>query len=114
MWARTAVRANLPIKEMLVAQDHLDWKHGRPPRLPWYDYASAGGYFITINTFQRKPLFGALHNGRVLLSDFGRIAQGDWLRTQEIRSEILLDQFVIMPDHVHGIVVISDPKRTNG
>src|SRR5215213_3873505 len=64
-----------------MAHTHLDWKHGRPPRLPGYDYTSAGAYFITINTFQRKPLFGCVQSGRVRLTRFGEIVHEEWIRT---------------------------------
>jgi REP element-mobilizing transposase RayT len=77
-------------------------------RLPYYDYAGAGVYFVTIVAKNRECLFGDVVDGVMRLSDFGRIVEEEWLRSAEIRREIQLDAFVVMPNHVHGIVVIDD------
>lgn len=113
MWARTAVRATPRHPELPVSRDQLDWKHGRPPRLSGHDYRSAGAYFVTTNAFQRSWLFGEVSSGRVLLNHFGRIVEEEWFRSQRIRQEITLDAFVVMPDHFHGIVVISGRDEGN-
>ena len=69
-----------------------------------WDYASAGCYFVTINTHQGRALFGAIVNGRAVLSEAGRVAEEEWRTSAVIRKGIELDEFVIMPNHVHGIV----------
>jgi REP element-mobilizing transposase RayT len=72
-------------------------------RLKGWDY-SCGCYFITCNTHENKPLFGAIVNGRMVLNAAGQIAKEEWLKSAELRKEVELDEFVIMPNHVHGIV----------
>ncbi len=85
----------------------------RPMRLAGYDYRQIGGYFITICTEGRIPLFGVLSDGHVLLSWAGQIVQEEWLRTPQIRREIKLDEWIVMPDHFHAIVFI-EPTEENG
>jgi putative transposase len=82
--------------------------HRRSIRLPDHDYRSPGAYFITICTHQGKPLFGEVVDGDVVLNEYGQIAHEEWLASEDIRREIELDAFVIMPNHVHGIVWIRD------
>ena len=78
--------------------------------LRWQDcnYGNNGAYFITINTYQRKKFSGQVKNGKILLSEIGKIARDEWLRTASIRPELnlYLNDFVIMPNHFHGIIVI--------
>ncbi len=73
-------------------------------RMKGWDYTSAGCYFLTINTHKSRALFGAIVNGRVVLSEAGKIAEEEWRKSAVIRKGIELDEFVIMPNHVHGIV----------
>jgi putative transposase len=93
-----------------MSKAELDWKHGRLPRLSGHDYRGPGGYFITINTFQRTPLFGGHAPEGIVLSEYGRIAQEEWLRSQVIRPELLLDAFIVMPDHFHAILFLSGER----
>ncbi len=69
-----------------------------------WDYTSAGCYFVTINARRNRSLFGAVVNGRMVLNDVGKIAEEEWLRSASLRSEVELDEFVVMPNHVHGVV----------
>lgn len=80
--------------------------HRRSIRLPDVDYSAEGGYFVTLVTHQRECLFGKIVNGVMQLSDFGRIARDEWFRTKELRPnvELLKDEFVVMPNHIHGII----------
>jgi REP element-mobilizing transposase RayT len=76
-------------------------------RLKGYDYASEGGYFITINAKQRNvDHFGKVVNGEMILNEAGLIVQNEWLKTQEIRTQVILDEFVVMPDHFHAILFL--------
>jgi hypothetical protein len=79
--------------------------HRRSLRLPEFDYASPGAYFVTICAFQRHCLFGQVVDGVVNLNRFGRLVETEWLRSPDIRREIELDAFVVMPNHLHGIVM---------
>ncbi len=75
-------------------------------RLKNWDYSSNGNYFITMCTKYRRHLFGKIINGEMILSEIGKIAYKYW---QEIPNHFLfvrLDKFVIMPDHIHGIINI--------
>jgi REP element-mobilizing transposase RayT len=85
-------------------------KHNRKStRLSGYDYAAEGAYFITIVCKDRVHWFGEITNGVMHLNDAGLIAQEEWLRTAELREQVSLDAFVIMPNHMHGILLIGNP-----
>ncbi len=86
--------------------------HRRSIRLPEYDYAQPGAYFITVCTHQRACLFGEIVDGEIRLSEMGHMVRDKWKKTQQIRSEIELDQFVIMPNHFHAIIWIHDGRGT--
>ena len=84
-------------------------KHRRRSiRLPGYDYTSPGAYFVTICTHQGELLFGDVVDGEVALNEQGQIPYEEWLASEQIRQEVELDAFVIMPNHVHGIVWIRE------
>ncbi|MEO0332198.1 MAG: transposase [Bacteroidota bacterium] len=89
--------------------------HRRSIRLKGYDYSQVGLYFITLCCYQRKHLFGEIKDGKLLLNACGQIAFDEWLRTEDIRDNIRLHEFIIMPNHMHGIVEItfSKGKSTN-
>jgi len=82
--------------------------HRRSIRLRGYDYAAAGAYFITICTYGPERLFGAVDGDAVRLNQYGLVAREEWLRSAAHRPEIELYAFVVMPNHVHGIVIITD------
>jgi putative transposase len=82
--------------------------HRRSIRLRGRDYSLPGAYFVTLCTYYRECLFGAVAAGRVRLSEYGLVAREEWLRTAQVRAEIASDAFVVMPNHIHGIVVITD------
>ncbi len=82
-------------------------KHQRRSiRLKGYDYSQAGLYFITICTQNRACLFGNVVNDEMILNEYGHIAHNEWMKTPEIRTNVELCDFVIMPNHVHGIIRI--------
>jgi REP element-mobilizing transposase RayT len=66
-----------------------------------------GKYYITLNTYEREPLFGNIESGKMILSEMGIIAHREWLKTLEIRKNLSLGEFIIMPDHIHGIIEIK-------
>jgi REP element-mobilizing transposase RayT len=84
--------------------------HRRSIRLQRYDYSKAGLYFITICSAGRAYLFGEIMDGVMHLNDEGKIVEAEWLRTPEIRADVTLDAFVVMPNHMHGIVVITSDR----
>lgn len=69
-----------------------------------YDYAQPGAYFVTISTHKRECVLGEVVVGTVVLSPFGQVVHEEWERSAVIRPEVELDAFVIMPNHLHGIV----------
>lgn len=75
-------------------------------RLKGYDYASTGLYFITLNTENREQLFGEIKNGLMLPNDAGLMTQKCWLEIPEHFPHVALHDFVIMPDHIHGVIEI--------
>lgn len=89
-----------------------DKHHRRSIRLHGYDYAQAGAYFVTICTQNRECLFGDIEDGEMRLNDYGRVVEEEWLRTATIRREVELDAFIVMPNHVHGIIVINAERRS--
>jgi putative transposase len=99
-------RRHAPARVSLMSVTH-QW-HRRSIRLPGFDYGRAGAYFITICTYRRQMLFGKIRRGRMALSATGRIAHDEWIRSATIRRELAIGAFVIMPDHMHGIVFIDD------
>jgi REP element-mobilizing transposase RayT len=79
----------------------------RSLRLRNYDYAGNGAYFVTLCVHRRQPLFGRIVDGAVRLNDAGRVAHDEWLSIAQIRPGVTADIFVIMPNHMHGIIVIA-------
>ena len=91
--------------------------HRRSIRLKGYDYTQNGAYYITIVTYQRQHLFGEVVNDEMQLNELGKIAYDEWFKTAELRPyvELFEDDFVVMPNHVHGIIRIeNDDKIGNG
>ena len=85
-----------------------DTKPHKSIRLRGYDYSRAGAYFVTICTHNKECLFGSVMGENMVLSDFGRMVEVEWLKTAEIRKNVILDVRVIMPNHFHGIVLITE------
>ena len=76
-------------------------------RLKNYDYRSNGYYFVTICTHQKICYFGDIKNNQVILSELGKIAEKFWLEIPQHFDYVEIDRFVIMPNHIHGIVIIN-------
>ena len=92
--------------------------HRRSIRLKGYDYTQAGAYFVTIVTHDRECLFGEVVDGQMRLNPFGEIVREEWFRTAVVRPYVMLapDEFVVMPNHIHGIIWIvgaGDRNRCN-
>jgi len=95
-----------PLASTMVAAGFTS-KNRRSIRLQDYDYTLAGAYFVTIVTQDRRCLFGEVVNGEFQANVFGQIVLNEWEKSGQIRKEIELDAFVVMPNHVHGIIVIA-------
>ncbi|MDZ4708054.1 MAG: transposase [Saprospiraceae bacterium] len=82
--------------------------HRRSIRLKGYDYSQAGLYFITICCEGRECRFGEIVNDEIMLNEYGSIAYNRWINLTERFSNFELDVFQIMPNHMHGIIVLND------
>lgn len=87
----------------------------RSIRLKGYDYAQAGAYFVTIVTQDRACLFGDVVDGEMRLNAAGRMVVAEWQMMPARFPNVALDAFVVMPNHLHGILVIThDPPARPG
>jgi len=86
----------------------------RSVRLNNYDYSLEGAYFVTICTANRKLFFGEVLEDAVILNQYGKIARDEWIRTAEVRDNVEIDEFVIMPNHIHGIIIILPNSNSHG
>ncbi len=84
--------------------------HRRSIRLKGYDYRHAGGYFVTLVTQGREMMFGDVVNGEMQLNDFGKIAAETWLWLETQYPYVALGEWVVMPNHFHGIVFLADGR----
>ncbi len=84
--------------------------HRRSIRLTGYDYTQPGAYFVTICTQGRACLFGEVLDGAMRLNPFGELVQMTWHDLPHHVDDIVLDAFVVMPNHVHGIIMIVEPS----
>ncbi|WP_267965293.1 transposase [Testudinibacter sp. TR-2022] len=82
-------------------------------RLPHYNYASEGCYFVTLCCADRMSLFGHIENDTMVLNEYGNIAYNEWLNNANKRKNIELDEFIIMPNHLHGIITITENLNPN-
>jgi hypothetical protein len=85
----------------------MEEHHRRSIRLQGYDYTQDGVYFIMICTHRRALLFGDVVSDAMELTTLGCVVLEEWERTATLRPYIELDAFVVMPNHVHGIIVIN-------
>lgn len=83
--------------------------HRKSIRLKGYDYSQAGLYFITICVHNRQCLFGEIVNDEMILNDFGNIAHHHWEKLSERFQNFELDVFQIVPNHMHGIIFLTNP-----
>jgi REP element-mobilizing transposase RayT len=82
--------------------------HRRSIRLQGYDYSQAGAYFLTIVTQDRACLLGEVVDGEMRLNDVGDMVHQEWTNLPNRFPNIELDAFIVMPNHIHGIIVITD------
>ena len=87
--------------------------HRRSIRLKEYDYSRFGAYFVTICTQDRKCFLGTVGNETVELSPMGKIVHEFWFEIPKHFQHVRLDVFVVMPNHVHGILLIGDSEGGN-
>ena len=76
-------------------------------RLKNWDYSNTGLYYVTINTYKMKKYFGEIIRGKMQLNEAGVIADEEWKNNEVKRNNVILDEYVIMPNHIHGILAIE-------
>ncbi len=106
-------------------QYNPDIHHRRSIRLKGYDYAQAGAYFVTLclhggwlkkdgmTSAENRLLLGNIVGGQMLLNDYGTIVQKRWEFLKNYHEQVNLDEFVVMPNHFHGIVVLNDQNKVS-
>ena len=92
----------------LAAEIDERYPQRQSKRLPGYDYSQAGVYFVTLCTKNRACLFGQIVDGFAVLNRYGRIVESELHRTEQVRAEVELDVFVVMPNHLHAVVWLRD------
>ncbi len=105
-------RRSVPLQGTHYSMSLHDKHHRRSTRLKGYDYSQPGAYFITICTYNKENIFGEVIDGDIHLNEFGKIVESEWLRTFDMRKNLKSDEYVIMPNHFHGIIIISDGRGT--
>ena len=88
----------------------MGYKKHKQYRLKDFDYSSEGEYFVTICTAGRKHYFGKIEDGKMFLSEIGKIADRMWNEIPNKFNGIKLDVYQIMPDHFHAILIIKEPN----
>jgi REP element-mobilizing transposase RayT len=87
--------------------------HRQIIRYAGYEYTQPGAYFVTILTHKRLHLFGTLSDGVMQLSTLGDLAKSCWIGLPDRFTYVELDEFVLMPDHFHGIIIINEKPKTS-
>lgn len=80
-------------------------------RLPGYDYSKPGFYFITLCASYKKNLFGTIKKNKVKFKLPGEIFEKEWFETAKIRKNVVLDEFIVMPNHIHFVLIIVDAGK---
>ncbi len=88
--------------------------HRRSIRLAGYDYRQAGAYYVTICVQHQACLFGTVDGDRLQLSPAGAMVASEWEALQARFPAVRLDAYVVMPNHLHGIITLSDAERLPG
>jgi hypothetical protein len=83
----------------------------KSPRLRHYDYAQVGAYFVTACARDRQCLFGHVESDEMQLNELGRIVREHWLRIPLHWTRVEIDSFIVMPNHLHGIVILFRAGR---
>ena len=77
-------------------------------RLKYWNYSENGYYFVTICAKNKIEYFGKIKNGKMILNEYGKIAKKYWIEIPKHFLDVKIDEFVIMPNHIHGIIIIKN------
>jgi putative transposase len=89
-------------------QYNKDIHRRRSIRLKDYDYSQTGAYFVTVCSWNKGCVFGDIVDGALQMNECGQIVQDEWMKTVDVRTNVELDEFAVMPNHIHGIIVLAD------
>lgn len=90
------------------------YQYYKQHRLPGYPYTKPNFYFVTICTKYKSKDFGYIQNSRICLSEIDSIVHKAWLEIPQHFPQVTLDQFIVMPDHVHGLIQIKSVSQPVG
>ncbi len=96
----------------LIMEKYKNKYRIKSTRLPNWDYGSDGAYFITVCTKNREYFLGEINNGEMQLSEIGEMANKYWYEIPQHFPFVKLDKFVVMPNHIHGIIIIDKSDDT--
>ncbi|MBI3810731.1 MAG: transposase [Nitrospirae bacterium] len=91
-----------------------DIHHRRSVRLKAHDYSLAGAYFVTICTQNRECVFGEIQKAEMILNNAGRMVQNVWDELPVRYPGVQIDSFIIMPNHIHGIILLTGSTQRRG
>lgn len=97
-----------------MAKKHQNKYSNAALRAQWWDYGWNGAYFITICTKNREHFFGKIKDGEMILSPLGTIVYVLWHEIPNRTQYVELGDFVVMPNHIHGILIIDKPAVGSG
>jgi putative transposase len=107
----------MPARSMSIALNFMPYNpekhHRRSIRLKGFDYSRSAAYFITICVQDRECLFGTISQNQLLSNDAGKMVSADWLALPSRFPSVILDEFIVMPNHFHGIICISPDSPDN-
>jgi putative transposase len=92
----------------------MDDKNRKSIRIKGYDYSQNGAYFVTICTHNKLCLFGQVESGKMVLNKLGLLVENIWREISKHYESVLIDEFVIMPNHIHGIIWLDDRRAQLG
>ena len=111
-WIRRVIIQIKPLIEVKTAMTRHQYNpqkhHRRSIRLPGYDYTTPDAYYVTICADEKRFIFGDIIDGVMHLNLAGKTVNAVWQRLPNYFKNITLDGFVIMPNHLHGIIIIND------
>ena len=88
------------------------YRDRKQPRLTSFDYATPGAYFITICSHDKQVIFGNVRDGRVVLNTLGQLVDSHWRKLPEHWPHASVDLYVVMPNHLHGILMLESVDET--
>jgi hypothetical protein len=106
------VAISLSLKHYIWYLSTMKWDHSQVHdrdslRLKGYDYRLPGAYFVTLGSWQRECLFGEVLEGKIRLNSLGDIVHSEWLKLTHHFPHMQLGEFIVMPNHIHGIIIIE-------